>query len=237
MKRLSLFMVGFMLFGAIGVHAELPHTFSAGTPAKASEVNANFQNLDTRIKSLEANSDGSGSGNGGGSGDGDVIYAHKFTYTYIASTPGQEITIGDQTYRIIRIPVKTPDGKMYALTFPSATSSSTLQVLVQHLQYSMVKEFEINGYPTEAVLPDSWGYTVGSNSFRVEYGVSATISINVGDCRISVFYNLSEQQVMQSIYPATYDYTGVDMTPVGDNLAMIEHIDKWLDYIFIEQLP
>ena len=52
MKKISLLVVGFLLFGGSIAFAELPNTFSAGTPAKASEVNANFENLDTRIKSL-----------------------------------------------------------------------------------------------------------------------------------------------------------------------------------------
>lgn len=34
--------------------AEVPHTFSAGTPAKASEVNANFKSLDEAISAVES---------------------------------------------------------------------------------------------------------------------------------------------------------------------------------------
>lgn len=34
--------------------AELPHTFTAGSPAKASEVNANFKSLDTSVSNLDA---------------------------------------------------------------------------------------------------------------------------------------------------------------------------------------
>lgn len=36
------------------IFADVPHTFTAGTPAKASEVNQNFNILDSDIKSANA---------------------------------------------------------------------------------------------------------------------------------------------------------------------------------------
>ncbi|USD67655.1 hypothetical protein [Vibrio sp. SCSIO 43136] len=42
---------------AFNTYAAVPHTFSSGTAAKASEVNANFTNLDERISSLEQGTD------------------------------------------------------------------------------------------------------------------------------------------------------------------------------------
>ena len=253
MKKLSLLLVVFMLFGASFVNAELPNTFSAGTPAKASEVNANFQNLDGRIKSLEEKFDG---------GDSDP-YPHKLTYTYIASTPGKEITIGGQTYRIIRMPIKTPDGKVYALTLPSAINESTSSyyadspyfirssVTVQHNYFDIFSDFTINGYTATSTVSDYWSYTAegysSSNegkqgywdqSYGVHYSPSLSISIQVNDCLISAYFSFSEQQVAQSDIPNTVsDFTGVDMTSVGDNMTMIEHLDKLLDYIYFELLP
>lgn len=45
---------------SISVNADsLPHTFSAGTPAKAEEVNQNFSHLEQRIQNLEEPSDSS----------------------------------------------------------------------------------------------------------------------------------------------------------------------------------
>jgi len=260
MKKISLFTVVFLLFCKSSVYAELPYTFSAGTPAKASEVNANFQNLDTRIKSLETNSNGAGSGDS----DTETIRAHKLTYTFKESTLGQEFKLGNQVYRIIRVPIKTPDGKVHALTYPVALNDNGADspdassryyvdkaVLVTHEIYPNPPEFSIGGYSSWTTVSDSWVFATRGNrynnggkygywdqNYEVEYMVSGSIYINYNDSTIVIGYGYAQEQQMQEAgFPnSTYDYTGSDMTPVNDNLPMIRHIDELIDYIKIEPL-
>jgi len=53
--RPPIFFLFLMFFSNIAFsQTSVPHTFVSGTPAKASEVNANFQSLATRIDNLDA---------------------------------------------------------------------------------------------------------------------------------------------------------------------------------------
>lgn len=87
--------------------ASVPHTFSANTVAKASEVNDNFSSLDNRITALENNSisqnknDSSSSATTYENCDKSVF---TYEYKYIASNIGDEITIGTDKYKIIAVP-------------------------------------------------------------------------------------------------------------------------------------
>ena len=50
----KLFTAFIGILAASTSYAELPHTFTANTPAKAYEVNSNFSNLDNRVTAIEA---------------------------------------------------------------------------------------------------------------------------------------------------------------------------------------
>ncbi len=43
-----------LLIASVGMAQSVPNTFTAGTPARAAEVNANFSDLDTRVNSASA---------------------------------------------------------------------------------------------------------------------------------------------------------------------------------------
>ena len=82
--------------------ASVPYVFSSGQKAKAAEVNANFKNLDDRVKSLESTSS-----SGASTTPNDP---HAISYNYVSANAGYEFTLGDIKYRLVRVPVKGPDG-------------------------------------------------------------------------------------------------------------------------------
>ena len=167
------------------------------------------------------------------------------------------------------MPVKTPDGKVYAVTYPAKLEdngagspdgsaryyiSYSNGVSVLHQLYNTAQDFTINGFPAWVQIPDSWYfYTrgVSSNSggangywdqqYYVEYSTGASVLVPVNDCACTIILSnnsINKNQVDQTGIPNEIsDFTAVDVTPVGDDMAMIKHLDDWLNYIWIELLP
>ncbi len=141
---------------ATSTNAQVPHTFSAGTPAKASEVNNNFQTLDQnigtannlastnsvaiatindKITGLEADqSSGSSGGDSSAPSNcpaGDTWWSspHSISYAAKSATVGELISLGGNNYRMIKVPfVEFKSGDQYTILFPvQVTESGKIQ--------------------------------------------------------------------------------------------------------------
>lgn len=258
MKRAQL-LPGLLCLVAGQAFAAVPYTFTAGQPARASEVNANFSNLDTRVKALET----SGGSGGGGSSSGGTVYAHSLTYTPQAGTAGQQITVGGTTYKLVRVPVKTPDGKVYAITYPtqlrdggaslnaSARYYISTSIYVYHVKFPFQQSTTINGFPADLNVSDYWGFNYAGvlsnpgsgNGYWDQkavatFEIQSTVSIDLNGYRIGINYSLSEKQKEQTgIAASTSDFTGVDLTAVQDSSTLIGYLDQLVDYVKVELLP
>ncbi len=254
MIRARAFLIG--LATSSSAIAAVPYTFSAGQPARASEVNANFKNLDDRVKAVESSS-------GGGGGSSSVIYAHALTYTPASATVGQEITIEGVKYRILRVPVKTPDGKVYALTYPaqvrdggaslnaSARYYVNTAVYIYHVKYEFTPTTTISGFPAQLSVNDNWSFTYAGNSSTaggssgywdqraaVQFDAQTSATIDLDGYRVSINYSASEKQKEQTgISNSISDFTGVDLTNVKDSTTALGALDQLVDYIKVERLP
>ena len=93
------------------VHAGVPHEFVPNTPARAAQVNENFQHLDTRVQSLESmpfNASKCTIPRG---------IEHEYTYNPKQIAYGASVNIGGQNYTPARIPFIDRDtGDVYAIT-------------------------------------------------------------------------------------------------------------------------
>lgn len=120
--------------------AEIPYTFSPNTPAKASEVNQNFEALNDAISATasqsEANSNEQQSSEAritdlenqiGCPNDNNwLTAAHQFTYEYTPSELGQEIVFGSAGYKIVQIPfVEFKSGDVYLIKYPVQVNATT----------------------------------------------------------------------------------------------------------------
>lgn len=102
-------------FGAtVGYSASvvsLPHTFAAGTPIKASEVNANFSALAQEISSIK-----------GESGINKSSNFSEATITPISAVVGSNVTIGSKDFVIKqKAGIEDPiTGKKYTVNYPES---------------------------------------------------------------------------------------------------------------------
>lgn len=239
--------------------ASVPYVFSSGQKAKASEVNANFKSLDDRVKSLESTT---GGGNSTTPND-----PHAISYSYVSANAGYEFTLGDSKYRLIRAPVKGPDGKLFFVTFPtklndySSTGTKTNTPYIQaslsinHKDYSLSKEnASIGSFPAYVYVNDSFSYSYGgenkdSPAAGYDYGyweqkveasqaVSGGAQIDLGDYQLYVSYYYTDMQMKKTgVANTVSDFTSISLIPVNDNATIIGYIDTLIDYVKIERVP
>ena len=107
------------IFGAtVGYSASvvsLPHTFTAGTPIKASEVNANFAALSQEISNLKSTANFSKS----------TIFSES-VLTPITAAVGSTVTVGGKSFEIKqKVAIEDPiTGKKYTLNYPIGTEGN-----------------------------------------------------------------------------------------------------------------
>lgn len=258
MKLSRLICAGAACLVTAQLHAAVPYVFSAGQPAKASEVNANFKNLDDRVKVLE-----SSPSSGGSAGSGGTVYPHQITYSYVSALPGFQFVVGGITYRVIRVPIKGPDGIKYAVTYPvplytdTYTDPNTTYVYaymnILHGDASAAANATISGYPATLSVTDSSDFSYRGNSTNkagsgygywdqratVTQTANGSVSIDLGSYALSIGFGATEEQVDITGIPAsTADYVNaVDLTAVHDSTALINQMDQLVDYIKVERLP
>jgi hypothetical protein len=105
MKKTTLSIFGILAM-TVGLWATVPYTFTANTPAKASEVNSNFQSLSNKITTLEG--DVSNIVSGGSNGDNYDPY--DGTYHVSAQVNGVDMTvITDYNYNYYKIETPTKE--------------------------------------------------------------------------------------------------------------------------------
>lgn len=104
------------IFGAtVGYSASvvsLPHTFTAGTPIKASEVNANFSALSQEISNLKNITN-----------FGKSTEFSESVLTPISATVGSTVTVGGKSFEMKQMTAieDLVTGKKYTLNYPSNT--------------------------------------------------------------------------------------------------------------------
>lgn len=151
---------------SLSVHAEVPHTFTAGTPAKAVEVNENFEHLDSEVVRLETEATTAyedlqsdievvesdlatlettvgglvAAGSGGGTGTtyscGTDAYDHAYTYSRTVAELGTSVYLDGTEYRLTKYAVTAANGDLYHITMPKRVYSQTSPTAATYVRFS-----------------------------------------------------------------------------------------------------
>ncbi len=249
-KMKKMIIIGATILSAVAF-AELPYTFTAGTPAKASEVNQNFNALDSnigsvesRVKTLEKFT---------------CAYAsqqsHKVTYQAKSSTLGQIIILNDKKYRIVEVPFREfSSGDLYKIRLPvkEVTSKYAPSYVSGRLStghsngHNDCSSLTISGFPAQLFFNESRNISFSNESgqsgaeieFESTLGASISGSIRIGETNVS-FYFTDTKSETTSTSTTTDDYDFTDNFEI-DNMVhdnkIISPLDDLLDYIQITKV-
>ena len=230
--------------GAMSAADTVPYVFAAGTPIKASEVNANFTYLMNR-----------GSQNTGVTGF-DGISAPTITRSPPAQFPaiGSTVTIGGVPRTLGNWVIIAPgNGKRYRIVMPSIRSASDSPIFpakypdsIGSIAYPKTS-FPVGTSTATAIYRPYVGFynstTTLNSTFSFANGVSCYLSIVLPDTT-DVSIPLSMPSV--SATPFTFDpftqntfstltYSTASMTAARN--VTNAYLDDFIDYLTIEELP
>ena len=239
----------------------IPNTFTSGTPAKAADVNANFNALATAIDSLQksisalqVNSNGGGTPTANCSSN-----LHVTSYSNSTSSVGQIVTIAGIKFTIHQFPIyEIETGKHYSIKIPLASNSGqddkVIQINTKHVskdyQNSLLCAQTITGYPATIAISDGINYVLSKNSYNSAYNsfavfgqVTVDLSILINQTLISfsfgmppfngAAYTKTQPSYIQSDFITGFAWANI--TPVPD--TWITPISQIINYVAIEKLP
>lgn len=252
MKLLNIFIIPSISLSAF---AELPHKFSPGTPAKASEVNENFQYLNDQIDELKNNASESGS------------YTcetntsdYPYTYTHEVSPLGTSMFLGDSEYKLVKFAViDDVSGDEYHVTMPTLVYSQTSPTTVDYVRFSPAVNNQYGGYRctgssafgTQFVYNIATGFTVGESINYSNDGDDDTgtyydtyksqslrfyATIAVGSRYMQVSYVMPSHSTEKLVSSGDYDFTDdiVDVNP--DFTDDIAELTTFLNHIYVQKV-
>jgi hypothetical protein len=249
--KLFFCVAGIAFLGNAG--AAVPFSFSAGQPARASEVNANFKNLDDRLNAVESS--------GSTQNTLTIEKTHPITYSYVASTPGYEFTLGGKKYRIIRVPIKGFAGELYAVTYPAEVKTDpnsgpyilgyqSVGIRTNMSSHLFKQNTVVNGFAAQIFYSETGYYNYGGD-WTGKSGIGAYwdqylsarsnwyagITVRVADFYVDVSFDSYYHPIkITGIANTVSDFTKLDLSALDDGAASLGYIDQLIDYVKVERL-
>ncbi|VAW89547.1 hypothetical protein MNBD_GAMMA18-490 [hydrothermal vent metagenome] len=219
------------------VLADMPYTFSSGSPARASEVNANFQSLDRRISELESQLGASCL----------AERPHTLTYTLVEAGVGELVQINGVDYRMIKMAFKGFGTDLsYTVKMPMKINDDGSVLTYFNTYHQSNPDIAtcstISGYPASLQFNDSRSVYLNTNGISeshssIQYSASIWVRVN----ETSFFlppYHISEREQATIISPGDYDFTdNITTDAMSHRETLSQHFDDLIDYIVIQQVP
>ncbi|CAA0079248.1 Uncharacterised protein [BD1-7 clade bacterium] len=234
--------------------ADVPHTFTPNTPAKASEVNANFSALDAtsteNADNIEALTESVNALKNTGCSTGKLIdHGYDYTWQPKDAAPGFKPLANDDSVVIYKLPFKELEtGKIYHITFPSSYDpgyNADARITLYRTSTSCFGEFTISGFDASVRDVEKWrisAHRSGTALVNVEnYSHPAprdvAIKINKTLLVISGIGTIDKEQTLKHVdYDPDTDFDltdNIDLTDVTPSTNYEQQLDNLIDYIKI----
>ena len=254
MKYTTIKILGILGLASTLSLADVPHIFVPNTPAKASDVNANFKALSDKIVTIEQDmSNGGGSDNGPGDTVNENCRGSPFdyTYSYHISQIGDEITIAGKKYKIVAMPfVEFGTGDHYYIKYPVEINtygtyvSTSAAVTTTYLKTgtSCYKDV-LSGQKANIDISYSRIYSASmgssdstsSGNFIIKNNAGIYANVKINQTQISIYFwdNVNDLQ-NTLITSGDFDMRdNINWDAVNADTTMVNNLKKMMDYVQI----
>lgn len=235
--------------------ADLPHTFTANTKAKASEVNENFEYLLDQIEDLK-----NASNNGNTITCSETESPYPYTYNRVVAPLGTTLTLGSTEYKLTKYATVDPEtGNTYHITLPVPAINQSTPAPLTYVIFSPIfntfdPNFACNGpgaFGTQFVFSKSnylktsslFIYANDGNDDSNTYSDTAVIKslsyyaqIAVGTRYILISYFLTGKSKEKLVSSGDYDFTDdlIEFNP--DFSQEAAELTNLLNHIYVEKV-
>jgi len=226
-------LAALLFSGNLLAQTVVPNTFVSGQPARATEVNENFANLDSRIADLRDLSCGPAS-------------IHSLSYSAKPSSIGDEIIVENNTYRMVKVPfVEFATGTRYTITLPARLNSNGDVFLNMSISHSRSDPFcgatTVAGFPARTYISDYRNMLLantGSYNSSSTYSVYATLLVMINETTLQLSFQVESREQEQLVAIGDYDFSDdLDAGLMVHRSDLILASDDLIDYISIQAEP
>lgn len=168
---------------------------------------------------------------------------HNVTWVRKAVAPGTEVTLGGQTFVLVRLPMKEfTNNNRYVVEYlvpeflPSPPIVASTQLSTVHSDIQLTDTVDVSGYPANISVVDGRSYDYNANlgfddGLKVEASVVGTVTIKVGDTvlSLSAFFT-AEQQALTAV-PSPFAASSWATWQYPDPTTLVASFDNWVDFV------
>lgn len=253
MKKTTLSIIATLAM-TTGLWAIVPYTFTPNTPAKASEVNANFKALSDKIVTLENNVTDIVSGGGD-----NICFEspHSYTYNYTPSSIGDTITVRGIEYIIVAMPfIEYGTEDHYFIQYPAEKQGSDPSKNMSVYTYIYTNHakadnechpFTFSGFPASDYTKIRYGNNYrarmedpadSGSTYGASKSASGSVSIKINQTHLSISTSIYEYIQQTPIASGDVDMRDdLDWSKMGIDTTLINDVKTLMNHIKIEKLP